>query len=103
MSTLNHPKKKKNPKTPINKTEVGVEKEYHSVEIGEAINQSGGLSETLLKGIAEIVSRVGGDNQNRGANPREKDRENGATGGLAHTTFASHEYPFQRLLLHYVL
>lgn len=43
---------------------------YHGVQIGKAINQSRGFGEALLKGVAEIVSGVGGDNENRGSNPR---------------------------------
>lgn len=49
------------------------------------------------------MGRVGGDDQNRGANPREKDRDDGAASRLAHTTFASHKDPLERLLVQYVL
>lgn len=49
------------------------QKMYHSIEIGKPVNQGGCLGEPLLKRIAEIVSRVGGDDQNRGSNPREED------------------------------
>ena len=76
---------------------------YHGVQVGEPINKSRGFGEALLERIAEIVGRVGGDDENRGANPGEKNGENGATGGLAHAAFASDEDPLQTLLPQYVL
>ena len=76
---------------------------YHSIEIGEAINQSWGLCEALLESITEVVSRIGGDDEHRGANSGEKDGEDGAASGLANATFATNEDPFQSLLLHNVL
>lgn len=74
-------------------------KTHHGVEIGEAINQGGCLGESLLKGIAEIVSRVGGDNQNRGSDTGEKNGEDGAAGGFPDTAFATNKNPFKSLLI----
>jgi len=36
---------------------------YHGKEIGEAVNKGGGLGESLLKSITEIVGRVSGDDE----------------------------------------
>lgn len=76
---------------------------YQCVEIGEAINESGRLGESLLKSITEIVSRVGGDDENGATNAGEKNRDNGATCGLADAAFASDEDPLESLLAEYVL
>ncbi|XLV01907.1 hypothetical protein S245_016244 [Arachis hypogaea] len=45
---------------------------FHSIEIGEAIDQIWSLYESLLKSISEIMSWVGGDYENRVANSGEK-------------------------------
>lgn len=52
------------------------EKAYHGKEIRETLNQSGGFSEALLKGITKIVSRIGGDDENGGSNTGETNCEN---------------------------
>ena len=78
-------------------------KAYHGIEIGEPVNQSGSLGELLLKSIAEIVSRVGGDDQNGGSDSGEKDREDRATCRFAHATFAANKDPLEALLFQYVL
>lgn len=70
----------------------------HCIEIGETINQSRGFCETLLKSIAEIVSRVGWDDENRRANRSEKDREDRTACGFTNTTFATNENPLERIL-----
>ena len=58
------------------------------------MNQSGGFSEALLKGVAEIVSGVGGDDEDGGSNPSETNREDGTACGLPNASFPTHEYPF---------
>lgn len=76
---------------------------YHGVEIGETIDESGSLGEALLEGVAEIVSGVGGDDENGGSDLGEEDGEYGATGGFADAALAADEHPLQALLFQNVL
>lgn len=43
---------------------------YHGVKIGESIDERGGLSESLLESVAEIVRGIGGNDEHRLSNPR---------------------------------
>lgn len=76
---------------------------HHGVEIGESNDKGRGLSEPLLEGVAEVVSRVGGDDEDGGTNPSEKDREDRATGGLADAALPPDENPLERILIQDIL
>ena len=71
---------------------VLVDKENEQIELttikweAEPVDESRFFCEPPLEHIAEIVGQVGVDNQNRGWNPIENNRESRATCGLAHTT-----------------
>lgn len=76
---------------------------YHGKEIGEAVNKGGGLGESLLKSITEIVGRVSGDDEHRGSNTSQMNCKNGATSGFTHPSFPANKYPFQGFLVQYIL
>lgn len=44
---------------------------YHGIEIGEAIDKGWSFGEALLEGVAEVVGRISGDDEDGGSNLRE--------------------------------
>lgn len=75
--------------------------DLHSAQVGEAINQSGLLTELLAESIAKIMGRVCGNEENGLADTGELDGEGAGSGSLADTTFAADEDPAEGLLVDY--
>ncbi|PKI56929.1 hypothetical protein CRG98_022664 [Punica granatum] len=70
------------------------------LEIGESIDEGRGFGEALVEGIAEVVGGVGGDDEDRGTKPSEKDRQDRAAGGLADAALSPDEHPLEGVLVH---
>lgn len=85
------------------KGKEGIRESYHGIEIREPIDQGRGLGEPLLEGVAEVVGRVGGDDEDGGSDGGEQDREDRAARGLPDAALAADEHPLEGLLLQDVL
>jgi hypothetical protein len=75
----------------------------HGTEVVEPVYEPRILAELLIEGIAEIVGRVGGDEEHRFAVFGELYGECARRRRLSYTTFPTDEYPAQRLLVEDVL
>jgi len=61
----------------------------HGAEVGVAVDEAGVLAELLVEGVAEVVRRVGGDEQDRLARLGELDGEGAGGGRLADAALAA--------------
>jgi len=73
--------------------------DLHGAQVGEAINQPRLLAKLLSERIAEVVRRIGGDDQDGLADLGELDGERTRRGRLANTSLAADEDPAECLLV----
>src|SRR5699024_2379450 len=71
--------------------EVGVD--LHRVQIPESVYQRWNFRELLVEGVADVVGRIGGDNEHRVANLGQLDGQGAAAGCLADATLSADKDP----------